>query len=310
MSEMNIEDLDFRHLQLLDSLIRHRSVTAAANELDLAQPTASHSLNRLRRVFDDPLLVRARSGMEPTPRALAMAPTIERLLELKRELADTGHDFAPGRLEREFVIAGSDVGQLIVLTSLYDVACNEAPGVRFRALTLGGEEMAAALQTGHVDLAFGAYPQLLSGINEQTLYDERYYCFAPPDHAFSRQPDIATFMASDHVLVSTRGLAHAHREVERELTGRLPAERIRMITGSFMVALVAAARSGLILTAPAQVIGHEATLFGLVRSEPPFAVAGFEVRQYWHARCHVEPAHRWLRTTLRRGIMGRIDRAN
>src|SRR3546814_3007193 len=68
MSEMNIDDLDFRHLLLLDSMIRHHSVSAAANELDIAQPTASHSLARLRRVLDDPLLVRAGGGMEPTPR--------------------------------------------------------------------------------------------------------------------------------------------------------------------------------------------------------------------------------------------------
>src|SRR3546814_7408673 len=72
-----------------------------------------------------------------------------------------------------------------------------------------------------------------------------------------------------HILVSTRGLAHAHRDVERELTDRLPPERIRVATGSFMVALVAAARSDLILTAPAQVIGREAAQFGLVQSEPP-----------------------------------------
>src|SRR3546814_6724872 len=64
-----------------------------------------------------------------------------------------------------------------------------------------------------------------------------------------------------HILVSTRGLAHAHRDVERELTDRLPPERIRVATGSFMVALVAAARSDLILTAPAQVIGREAAQF-------------------------------------------------
>src|SRR3546814_739824 len=232
MSEMNIDDLDFRHLLLLDSMIRHHSVSAAANELDIAQPTASHSLARLRRVLDDPLLVRAGGGMEPTPRALAIAPTIAQLLELKRELADTGGDFAPSRLDREFVIAGSDVGQLIVLTSLYDAVRDEAPGARFRALTLGGEEMASALQTGHVDLAFGAYPTLLSGINEQTLYEERYYCFARPGHPFLAEPSLETFMASNHILVSTRGLAHAHRDVERELTDRLPPERIRVATRS------------------------------------------------------------------------------
>src|SRR3546814_465469 len=90
-------------------------------------------------------------------------------------------------------------------------------------------------------------------------------------------------------------------------TDRLPPERIRVATGSFMVALVAAARSDLILTAPAQVIGREAAQFGLVQSEPPFAVTGFEVKQYWHARSHVDPAPRWLRKALRRGVLKKIS---
>src|SRR3546814_13455976 len=117
MSEMNIDDLDFRHLLLLDSMIRHHSVSAAANELDIAQPTASHSLARLRRVLDDTLLVRAGGGMEPTPRALAIAPTIAQLLELNRALAGTRRDFAPSLLDRQFVISGSDLGKLNGLAS-------------------------------------------------------------------------------------------------------------------------------------------------------------------------------------------------
>src|SRR3546814_7835269 len=66
---VNIDDLDFRHLVLLDALLKRHSVSAAARELDLPQPTASHGLARLRKALGDPLLVRARDGMEPTPRA-------------------------------------------------------------------------------------------------------------------------------------------------------------------------------------------------------------------------------------------------
>lgn len=245
--------------------------------------------------------------MEPTPRALAIAPTITHMLDLKRELANTGSDFAPARLNREFVIAGSDIGQLIVLSSLYDALRNEVPGARIRTLTLGGGEMLAALQTGHVDLAFGAYPTLLSGINEQTLYEEHYCCFVRPGHEFLKNQTLESFMGSNHILVSTRGLAHAHRDVEQELINRLPPERIRVVTGSFMVALVAAARSDLILTAPAQVIGREAVQFGLVQSAPPFPIAGFKVKQYWHLRSHIDPAHRWLRKALRRSVLGELE---
>src|SRR3546814_15094469 len=55
---VNIDDLDFRHLVLLDALLKRHSVSAAARELDLPQPTASHGLARLRKALGDPLLVR------------------------------------------------------------------------------------------------------------------------------------------------------------------------------------------------------------------------------------------------------------
>src|SRR3546814_16709403 len=45
---VNIDDLDFRHLVLLDALLRRRSVSAAARDLDLPHPTASHGLARLQ----------------------------------------------------------------------------------------------------------------------------------------------------------------------------------------------------------------------------------------------------------------------
>src|SRR3546814_13580639 len=96
--------------------------------------------------------------------------------------------------------------------------------------------MASALQTGHVDLAFGAYPTLLSGINEQTLYEERYYCFARPGHPFLAEPSLETFMASNHILVSTRVLAPAPRDVQRALNDRIPPTPIRIIAGHPSVA--------------------------------------------------------------------------
>src|SRR3546814_3210376 len=68
---VNIDDLDFRHLVLLDALLKRHSVSAAARELDLPQPTPSHGLASLRKALGDPLRVRARDGMDPTPRAEA-----------------------------------------------------------------------------------------------------------------------------------------------------------------------------------------------------------------------------------------------
>ena len=70
ISHMNIERIDLNLLVYLDVLLRERNVTRAAGCLGITQPAMSNSLRRLRKVFDDPLLVRTSEGMTPTERAL------------------------------------------------------------------------------------------------------------------------------------------------------------------------------------------------------------------------------------------------
>ncbi|EQB08246.1 transcriptional regulator, partial [Sphingobium sp. HDIP04] len=292
---VNIDDLDFRHLVLLDALLKRHSVSAAARELDLPQPTASHGLARLRKALGDPLLVRARDGMEPTPRAEAIAGVVQQLLELRRDLAEGGQTFSPDRLKREFIIAGSDIAHLVVLTALHSAARFEAPHTSYRALTLSGDEMVSALETGHVDIAVGAYPSLVAGIKTQRLYQEEYLCFGKEGHPFIKSGETDDFMAADHIVVSTKGMAHAHRAVERALLDKIHPDRIRIVASSFLVALAACFESDLILTAPARVIGRLAEVYGLRAVRPPILMEAFEVRQYWHARNQDDPPHRWLR---------------
>jgi DNA-binding transcriptional LysR family regulator len=47
---MNIKDLDLNLLRLFDAVWRTRSVSRAAETLDLSQPAASQGLARLRRL--------------------------------------------------------------------------------------------------------------------------------------------------------------------------------------------------------------------------------------------------------------------
>ena len=59
-------------LNLLRALLEEGNVTRAAARLALSQPAVSGMLARLRRVFDDPLLVRSGQVMVLTPRAAAL----------------------------------------------------------------------------------------------------------------------------------------------------------------------------------------------------------------------------------------------
>lgn len=295
---MNIDDLDFKHLVLLEALLRKQSVTGAARSLDMPQPTASHGLARLRAALDDPLLVRVGGGMRPTERALSLLPTVGEILRLRDGLGAARDDFDPADLRREFTIAGSDIGQLIVLTALERATREAAPKVTFRGVTLAKEEMTGALERGEVDLAFGAYPRLVAGVFQQTLYDEQYRCFVAPDHPFAARPTEARYRAADHILISTRGLAHAHREVEKQLSRAIDAQRIRLVTNSFLVAALAATTTDLVVTAPGRFLADLAERLGLVVRHPPLSLEGFSVRQYWHGRNKDDAAHQWLRKTM------------
>ena len=78
---MDIASTDLNLLVVFDALLRTRSVSRAARTLGMSQPAASAALNRLRRMFGDPLFVRTARGIHPTPYAEAMAAPLEAVLD-------------------------------------------------------------------------------------------------------------------------------------------------------------------------------------------------------------------------------------
>src|SRR5580692_4033502 len=63
----SIDHVDLNLLRVFHAIVEERSLTKAGERLALSQPAVSYSLGRLRTLFDDPLFVRTRAGMQPTP---------------------------------------------------------------------------------------------------------------------------------------------------------------------------------------------------------------------------------------------------
>jgi DNA-binding transcriptional LysR family regulator len=152
---MNIPDLDLRDLAVFSMLMQLHSVTKVGAALNLPQPTVSRCVARLREQFRDVLFVRTRSGMEPTSIALAAAPAVNDIVRVyATQLSDPGK-FDPKVSRREFALAASDVGHLLVLPRLFSEMASEAPGVKFTAVPLSQRPLIEELQSGEVDLAVG-----------------------------------------------------------------------------------------------------------------------------------------------------------
>src|SRR6476646_4235367 len=80
MNQIDLRRADLNLLVVFQILLAERHVGRAAKRLSLTQSAASHALGRLRDLFKDPLFVRHPKGIEPTARALALAPPIADIL--------------------------------------------------------------------------------------------------------------------------------------------------------------------------------------------------------------------------------------
>src|SRR5690554_7176316 len=99
---MRYKRLDLNLLVVLDALLRERSVTLAARELNLSQPAMSAALSRLREYFNDDILVMHGKRMLPTAHAQDLAPVVAKALADIQTLIMAAAVFDPATTKRTF----------------------------------------------------------------------------------------------------------------------------------------------------------------------------------------------------------------
>jgi DNA-binding transcriptional LysR family regulator len=127
---VKLNRIDLNLLVAFDALMSERNVTRAAERLSIGQPAMSASLARLRKLLDDPILVREGAGLAPTPIAESLIGPVHEALVLIESALGTRRSFEPERDERTFSIIASDYVVLVLLQSLFTELAAEAPHVR------------------------------------------------------------------------------------------------------------------------------------------------------------------------------------
>ena len=80
---------DLNLLRVFDAIMEERSVLRASQKVFLSQSAVSHSLARMRELLDDELFIRTTTGMQPTARAIAMAPLVRDALRSLESAIDS-----------------------------------------------------------------------------------------------------------------------------------------------------------------------------------------------------------------------------
>ena len=137
----SLDHVDLNLLRVFQAIVEERSLTRAGQRLALSQPAISYSLGRLRTLFDDPLFIRTRAGMQPTPIALELSSIVARALDTVREALRYAEHFDPAVSSRTFRLSLSVAGELAYLPPICEALHQQAPRVKLRIEPLPVEEI-------------------------------------------------------------------------------------------------------------------------------------------------------------------------
>ena len=289
---MHVNDIDLNLLRLFDAVFRARSVSRAADALDMTQPATSQGLTRLRALLHDPLFIRAPGGVMPTPKAQRLAEPVRRALAAIEQALSESAGFDPAQSRRTFHLHMSDSGEMRFLPALMAAVREQAPHVRLETRRLPREQITEALDSGRIDFAFGFLPTVKDTRRVELIHDH-YVVLLREDHPFAKR----RWRSAKALLDAMQDLefvgVRSHAETLRILQSLRAENRLRLVTDHFTVLPSIVRTTDLVAIMPGVIArGFEG---GLAIVEPKFPKRDFTVSLHWSRRFEVDMGNAWLR---------------
>ncbi|CDY73834.1 LysR-type transcriptional regulator NahR [Caballeronia glathei] len=291
----SIDHVDLNLLRVFQAIVEERSLTKAGERLALSQPAVSYSLGRLRTLFDDPLFIRTRTGMQPTPVALELAGIVGRALDTVREALRYAERFDAATSTRTFRLSLSDAGEMAYLPAICAALHDAAPRVKLFVEPLPVEEIEEALRSSRLDFAIGNLPSLLPRTCHALLFEEAYVCMTRKRKGLPAGSTIGLdqFLAASHVQV--RSLEHSHHALDDALRAQGVGRNIALALPHFVAVPGVLAVTDLVATLPERLahILNRGDAFRIYALPVPLPKAA--VTMHWHEHFHEDEGIAWMR---------------
>lgn len=296
---MNTSDIDLNLLHVIRALLEERSATRAATRLHVTQSAVSNTLRRARELFRDPLVVRTGRGFTPTPRAAALLPELQGVLDGARRLIEGEQAFLPNRTERRFTIACTDVTCAILIPRLTAAFRQRLPNARLRVMTV--EDLnAAGYSESDVDLFVGVEEGLPAGCETEVLFEDPMVLIVRSGHPITRRRmSVQDYARPSHLEVEVG--KRRDDAIDQHLATRGLSRRIAMTVPYYTAVPAVVAATDLVATTT---LGIATTFnhFQIRVLEPPFELPSVVLRYVWHRRVAEDPGVAFLRSLIRQTL--------
>jgi DNA-binding transcriptional LysR family regulator len=316
---------DLNLLRVFDAIMEERSVLRASQKVFLSQSAVSHNLARLRELLDDELFVRTATGMQPTARAVAMAPLVRTALKSLESAIDTPR-FEPASSAKRFTIAANDFTTMVIAPDLLHILNTEAPSVDLTIKPVTRIDLAEQLDLGQIDLAIGSFSALPDRFRSNCLFEYDDVLIASPTlqlgsltlETLSRLPIVVVSFGGDrdgaiNGFLSERGLARRSEMYDRAafeaaFAGSSSIPRIAVTLPHFLAlpAFLRGATHVAIVPRPLAESFERSLPFTI--HELPYSTTRLVVSSLWHERHEGDTSQSWLHDAVHRAT--RVLREN
>jgi LysR family nod box-dependent transcriptional activator len=295
---MRFNKLDLNLLVALDALLKERSVSRAAERLNLSPSALSNSLARLREYFDDELLVQIGRKMEITPRAADLQPLVSDVLIRIDSAIITPPAFKPDKSDRVFRIFASDYTQLVLVPHMLSIANEQRCSASFEFMRQISDPH-RQLELGEADVLVIPETFMSTEHPHEVLYEEPFVCVVWRDSPLAQgELSFARYMAARHAVMRPSGNRTDAFEDWFQTHIDQP-RQIAVSTYSF------AALPAMVVGTPFIATMHERLARRWASSWPleirPVPVPAVSIRQsaQWHRYRGQDTGLIWLRSVLR-----------
>ncbi|WP_326725165.1 LysR family transcriptional regulator [Streptomyces sp. NBC_00243] len=297
---MDLGGLDMNALTPLHALLEVRHVTRAAERCHMSQPTMSAYLARLRRYFDDELLVRGASGYELTPLGHRLLPLVAEVLTAAESVFRTRAGFDPLTSERRFVISCSGYATSVIGRPLNARLGSGSPAlsIQFCALKDGFAERDLL----EADLVIAPLSFSVPAESEK-LFSDDFVCLLDSGNPVAAEAELTAEVLSGlrHAGVSRRSGTPtvAHRLID----GLGVQGRLAVLTDEWANLPWLVQDTDLVALLPRRVAERASQAGGFtIREVPGYDGARFTESMLWHSSRNADPGLRWLRGELRAAL--------
>lgn len=275
----------FRHgmlpqLLVFEAIARLGSLTRAAEEVCLAQPTVSAQLKKLTDTVGAPLVEQVGKKLYLTEVGKALHQSCEELIDLLQRTEDRlAQANAPEQGTLRLATTPTGHGYLHAPLAAF---CRRFPRVRVRLEEGNRQQMLARLLTHQDDLVVLCDPEPELAARGLSLGRDRYRVYAPAAHRWVGGPALSLPEVMAEPMICREPGSDSRRVIEQALASLpqdescLPDVRLEVMSNE---AVLQALADGLGLAVLADRVAETARAAGIIA---PLAVDGFPIVRSWH----------------------------